>query len=233
MALQSPFERIQQLIHVLDLNPSVEQIVNFLSKHVDPSGEISGIAWKTVDAEGLFNHGYMAGFKEEMDMSVKVYATDDNPISESLRTQKLQMWDMEEMFANYSDSTHRNNLEGYRSGIGLPLTTRSIVGCALNNPVTELRSYEEYFECIRLVLAQWQARQEFGTREFARREREESIELTRRQGVILDLIKKSLTNSRIAIELGFSESLIRQETVIIYRKLGVNGRRDLIPNSTD
>jgi DNA-binding NarL/FixJ family response regulator len=36
-----------------------------------------------------------------------------------------------------------------------------------------------------------------------------------------------LTNAQIAHEIGYSESLIRQETVVIYRKLGVSGRKEI------
>lgn len=43
------------------------------------------------------------------------------------------------------------------------------------------------------------------------------------------MIKEQKTNAAIASELGYSESLIRQETIIIYRKLGVSGRKDLLP----
>jgi DNA-binding NarL/FixJ family response regulator len=37
-----------------------------------------------------------------------------------------------------------------------------------------------------------------------------------------------LTNHEIAAELDFSESTIRQDTMSIYRKMGVNGRAEAI-----
>lgn len=55
----------------------------------------------------------------------------------------------------------------------------------------------------------------------------ENYELTSRQLRILDMVKENRTNSSIAAALGYSESLIRQETIIIYRKLGIDGRREL------
>jgi DNA-binding CsgD family transcriptional regulator len=51
--------------------------------------------------------------------------------------------------------------------------------------------------------------------------------LTKRQRTILALIQEGLTNSQIAGEIGYSESLVRQETILIYSKLGVRGRVDL------
>ncbi len=53
--------------------------------------------------------------------------------------------------------------------------------------------------------------------------------LSHRQDVILEGLKRGKTNREIADDLDFSESLIRQETVQIYRKLGVTGRKQLTP----
>ena len=55
----------------------------------------------------------------------------------------------------------------------------------------------------------------------------ESTFLTERQEIILRMIKSGDTNSAIAGRMGYSESLIRQETIAIYRKLGISGRKDL------
>lgn len=49
-------------------------------------------------------------------------------------------------------------------------------------------------------------------------------ELTTRQLVILEFLSQGQTNAQIAQELMLSESSIRQETVKIYRALGVNNR---------
>ena len=53
------------------------------------------------------------------------------------------------------------------------------------------------------------------------------VKLTERQQLILALVEEGHTNLAIADRLGYSESLIRQETITIYRKLGIEGRRDL------
>jgi DNA-binding CsgD family transcriptional regulator len=44
---------------------------------------------------------------------------------------------------------------------------------------------------------------------------------------MVEMIKEGRTNVSIAAILGYSESLIRQETIIIYRKLGISGRNEL------
>jgi DNA-binding CsgD family transcriptional regulator len=52
--------------------------------------------------------------------------------------------------------------------------------------------------------------------------------LTERQLIIKGLVTRGYTNSVIAEEIGFSESLVRQETMVIYSKLKISGRQDLL-----
>lgn len=51
------------------------------------------------------------------------------------------------------------------------------------------------------------------------------IPLSDRQLVIAGLLERGFNNAQIGLEIGYSESLIRQETVAIYRKLQVSGRK--------
>lgn len=50
--------------------------------------------------------------------------------------------------------------------------------------------------------------------------------LTERQVEILGFMASGLTNAQIAARIGFSESTVRQETMAIYRFLGVEGRQE-------
>jgi DNA-binding CsgD family transcriptional regulator len=51
------------------------------------------------------------------------------------------------------------------------------------------------------------------------------VPLTDRQLVIAGMLERGYNDSQIGLEIGYSESLIRQETVAIYRKLQVTGRK--------
>jgi DNA-binding CsgD family transcriptional regulator len=61
----------------------------------------------------------------------------------------------------------------------------------------------------------------------------ESNFLSARQKVIYEFMCKGLTNAQIAAEIGYSESLVRQETIGIYRVLGVTGRKEIILESAN
>lgn len=54
------------------------------------------------------------------------------------------------------------------------------------------------------------------------------IALTTRQELIKKLMLRGMTNIEIGAEIGFSESLIRQETMAIYAVLGISGRKELL-----
>ena len=55
--------------------------------------------------------------------------------------------------------------------------------------------------------------------------------LSERQKLIKSLIIKGFTNGQIAREIGYSESLVRHESIAIYAELKVTGRKELIENS--
>jgi len=57
-----------------------------------------------------------------------------------------------------------------------------------------------------------------------------ATKLTPRQVLIHNLLVHGYTNPEIAREIGYSESLVRQETIAIYAFLGVSGRKELIRN---
>jgi DNA-binding CsgD family transcriptional regulator len=59
----------------------------------------------------------------------------------------------------------------------------------------------------------------------------EKAELTGRQTLIKNLMENGHTNHAIAKELGYSESLIRQETMNIYSILKIDGRQELLKKS--
>ena len=53
-------------------------------------------------------------------------------------------------------------------------------------------------------------------------------QLTERQILIKGLMVKGFSNPAIAREIGYSESLVRQETMAIYAALNISGRRELL-----
>lgn len=56
--------------------------------------------------------------------------------------------------------------------------------------------------------------------------------LTERQTSVLELMAQGMTNAQIAKRIGFSESTVRQETMVIYRFFGVGGRQEAVAQAS-
>ena len=112
------------------------------------------------------------------------------------------------------------------------------VGFAMLDRVPNLDDqFEHYLRLTGAVIALHLLRNESGPEvpEYQSVTAKKSIptSLSNRQKVILEMVSKGATNSEIAIEIGYSESLVRQETIEIYRILGVSGRKELISAAGD
>lgn len=227
MLLASPYERIQQLIGLIELEPSKKQVVEFLSQNICPEGEISGVSWMALQEDGYFKYENVCGLTKHLDPDIKVSIVDDNVVSLSLRTEKTQFFDMEEMFKVFKGATHKRELSVYSSGLTMPIGNKQVLGIVFSGSLEALKKYLEYFECVKLILSLWQSKIVFTGKAIAKEQKIQSGSLTERQKSILEMMKEGRTNISIAAILGYSESLIRQETIIIYRKWGIKGRNEL------
>lgn len=228
MQLSSPYERLQELMGLIDLEPTVKQVVRFLSAKLDPMGEVAGVAWMVLTENGIFDYARVSGLRFNLDSSIKVSLSDDNAVAFAMRTHKTLIFDMATMYSEFRHATHQEELSQYLTGVILPITERIVLASALNTPLAKIKDYEGYFECIRLVLALWQSKMFFKNQKISKLSSHMKFELTPRQEIVLSRLKEGQTNREIARELGFSESLIRQETIIIYSKLGVSGRKEIL-----
>lgn len=57
--------------------------------------------------------------------------------------------------------------------------------------------------------------------------------LSERQVTIMHLMENGLSNPAIATQIGYSESLVRQETMAIFSTLNVSGRKELIERKSN
>ena len=228
MTLPSPMERVHELIGFLEFSPTLEQIAGFMSNSIDPFGEVCGVGYGKLDSEGIIHIQFLTGFKKRLDYMSKVSISDHNPGAVALRTGQIQIFNFDAGSVPYRNFEQQRNLMDYRSGAALPLTNSLVMGFSFNTSHSDLLSHRDYLEVVRTVLAQYLAKSKLASSKGSQLEGELSSILTHRQASILDMIKEGRTNNSISSILGYSESLIRQETIIIYRKLGVEGRRELL-----
>ena len=194
-------------------------------------GEVAGVTVSRLNEADVLicemAHGFTANEKLIGSSSSLL---SDRPGSEALKLLRPTILTREDVETKYQDFIKQDFMSGFESAIMMPVGFRSLYGFALQGEVGKIIGFEEYVECVRSLLSYYETTMidKKGSNKLEKVQ-EESKALTPRQEKILELVRSGLTNQAISIRLAFSESLIRQETVIIYRKLGVTGRRDLIP----
>jgi DNA-binding NarL/FixJ family response regulator len=122
----------------------------------------------------------------------------------------------------------RDLREYWLSSVAIPIGLQSIYFLNFREDVTSIPEFEDFIRCIAALLTSFESH--LGEKMNGKRElwfNEKSQSLSPREQRIIELIREGKTNPEIASLLGYSESLIRQETVSIYRKLGVSGRKEI------
>ncbi|MFM8843390.1 MAG: response regulator transcription factor, partial [Actinomycetota bacterium] len=121
----------------------------------------------------------------------------------------------------------------WKSSLSLPIGLVHVYGMSFPSDLRSFEGINNYFESIRSLLSIYESALELksaiGSRSFL--EESEIQPLSERQEKILALLKSGKTNREIADAIGYSESLVRHETMIIYKKLRVEGRHELRENS--
>lgn len=122
--------------------------------------------------------------------------------------------------------------DGFEDSIAIPMSFLGVMVVCSEKKFHLTPNVEFFFKIVGEVIALHAARLNAESTHKIHQESLPSSEnisaLTSRQSVVLSAILHGSTNRTIAGELGFSESLIRHETVEIYRKLNVSGRKELL-----
>lgn len=231
MELNSGFDKLDRILRFVQKKPTASQLIAFLSDNVCPLGEPSGVAIFSLDDDGLIKSEGYYGFHKLNVFDYSFRITDDRPGAEALRTLKVIVDSREEVTKKYKDFTDNFHPVDYRTAVAMPVTSRLLITCALSTGLKEFPALHGYFTCVNSLLGFWaNATQDAEIVKHLQDSIEDSHILTSRQERILRLIENGKKNSEIGEDLGYSESLIRQETIIIYRKLGVSGRKEIQQN---
>jgi DNA-binding CsgD family transcriptional regulator len=159
---------------------------------------------------------------------------------DAVRNRKVILGSREVIEERYIGFTHVDLQTPWRSLVVIPTAGRLVATlhllCDMDDPDFAIL----YFQIVGAILSFYQheelrpLNQQSGLGKVAEQESpviariEVGRPLTERQQMILSMIKELKSNPQIAALMGYSESLIRQETIIIYKKLGVSGRNEIL-----
>ncbi len=156
------------------------------------------------------------------------------PITDAVRNDRCIVINGTEDFLNgYPILSQIENLSlDWEAVMAWPILPFGVGFAMLDRVPTLDEQFEHYLRLTGAVIALHLLRNESGPEipEYQSITAKKSLptSLSNRQKVILEMLSKGATNSEIATEIGYSESLVRQETIEIYRILGVSGRKELI-----
>jgi DNA-binding CsgD family transcriptional regulator len=222
--------RIQNVADFLAKTPHPDQAIEFLSAKISPFDEIAVAYRGTVDSDGLIRCENLHGFSKQELMSKSVmHISEDRPISIAARAQKIVWTHIETVNDEFKDFYYFDELTPWQCMMTIPIGLSRIYAFSFPSKLSDLPGVETYFEAIQSLLRVYESSLEIRRLANSRDliAQSELQPLTVRQEKILELLRAGKTNKSIAYEIGYSESLVRHETMIIYKKLRVEGRHEL------
>ena len=225
---QSLFQRAQGLIELLAQDPLRAHVMTYLSRELGSTGEAIAVAFLQLSRDGTLHVVSHEGFAHFDPGKISHLDIDsDRAASETLRGGRLRIFTLKQRRSQPSDLP-RELRNHWSSSVAIPIGLQSLYFLNFREDVTSIPEFEGFIHLIGSLLTSFEVQlseKSGGKRNFWFDEKTRL--LSNREERVLALIREGKTNAQIAFELGYSESLIRQETVSIYRKLGVNGRKDL------
>ena len=231
---QRYLERIQAISDFLARAPHPDQVLDFLSAHASPIDEIAVALRAVVDHDGVVRVENIQGFsKHEILTKISMHISDKRPLTTGARTQKITWAYQPTAAIEFPDFVPFDSETPWQSSVSLPIGLVHVYGISFPSDLRSFEGINNYFESIRALLSIYESALELknaiGSRTFL--EESEVQPLSERQEKILELLKNGHTNREIADVIGYSESLVRHETMIIYKKLRVQGRSQLRESS--
>ncbi len=224
-------------------NPTPAELCSLLATRVCPTGEVSKVYLGTLRTDGFFRHVASFGYSLDSGIeSLEVPLDSRRPIPDAYKKSTVVITKPESVKAEFPDFVQTDLNAPWSAIVAVPMYGGGYIFVfRLQGKVEDLQFAEVYFGAIRSLLSHYRFEEHLHpcgpTRNRSTKmpivdsHKRELFgkELTVRQRTIFNLILEGFTNSSIAEQLSYSESLIRQETVVIYAKLGVSGRKELLP----
>jgi DNA-binding CsgD family transcriptional regulator len=197
---------------------------SFLSPRALYIGEIANDGYIDLRSSFGFDEFSVARWSR-IPMTVKI------PLTESISNDECVLVPNPKVFLkNYPDLKDLGEIDtDWKTSLAVPIQRRGAYFLVLHGEPEMGPEFEHLLRSVgNLIL--------MNLREFQPSQEKSAVKvssatkLTARQVLIHNLLLHGYTNPEIAREIGYSESLVRQETIAIYAFLGVSGRKELIRN---
>lgn len=235
-----------EIAKIVYIDPEPNELCALLATRVCPEGELVKVYLARLDQDGFFRTVASFGYAKESKIhDYKVGLLRDVPMPDAYLRSEVITFNREELPLKYPKFQTIDQRSPWESLAITPTLAGGFVFVfRLQIPLPKGNSTKLYFEAIANILsfyrkecsqsrnAQLEPLKLEVSTDSPKKEEMRNRPLTKRQRTILALIQEGLTNPQIANEIGYSESLVRQESVLIYAKMGIRGRVDLRAENT-
>jgi DNA-binding CsgD family transcriptional regulator len=226
--------RLGNIANFLATEPDLDLAIQYVGLNACQHGFICRIYISSIDRDLNLTHLSSFGYDSEFLEKNNSFSLLTNPLlNQAAHSESLMIVQRDkEFFARFSDLTTSENEMKWKTTIFLPLLPSFAATISTQVAVEDNDESRDYFGILQAILNLYLRLSQKNQVDIYPaknlRTPSDADHLTVRQEEILDHIKSGLTNGAIARRMGYSESLIRQETIVIYRKMGVDGRRELV-----
>jgi DNA-binding CsgD family transcriptional regulator len=229
--------RLSNIANYLTLEKDLEAAVQYVALNACVSGEPCRFYLARLNSDLTLYHLASFGFSEEFISKNREFSLLTNPLlNQAIQTESVLIRNRDDQyrreFANLLETKEDTK---WKSTIFMPLLPHYAATLSTQIEVPNEDSYKNYFVMLKALINLYIHLLDsvsHSKRGGSPRSKEQMMgnKLTERQALILDLVKSGMTNNAIANKMGYSESLIRQETMAIYQKLGIDGRKGISRN---
>ena len=226
--------RLSNIADYLALEKDLGAAVRYVALNACSSGEPSRFYVSRLDGDFKLSHVSSFGFDEGFLARNSEFSLLTNPLlNEAINSESVIIKSRDAQYRkDFAGLQVSEGDEEWKSTIFMPLLPNFAATLSTRVQTPDKEQFRNYYSMLKSLFSLY-IHQLDGSQNSRRRGGSQAKEnligqqLTERQSLILDLIKSGMTNIAIAHKMGYSESLIRQETMAIYQKLGIDGRKDL------
>jgi len=219
-------KKLHIITQYLAESPTLDELANFLSIHHCPSGEVSSVyfAKVTPNKSLIFEavHGFQSDEFVQVGREIPIEST--RPSGRSIIENRIIFDEIDpNYYLQYPALINDGNTHyPWSTKISMPINAQYFL--QIGRYCSFLQQDKEFYQNIQSLLQIYFSKIGKVALEIGDLS---GKPLTERQEDILALIKKGMTNDEIAIEIGYSSSLVKQESMLIFSKLGISGRKGL------
>ena len=155
------------------------------------------------------------------------------PLTDAVKQDKIILLKREDAIEKYPALSGFEGIpEAWETYLVCPTLPYGLIALTLDSSPKLSRETEEFLRTISSLVSLHHQKDKLKKRmkgnNVSNRSSGNNGALSERQTLIKKLMEKGFSNPQIAAEIGYSESLIRQETMAIYSILNISGRKELL-----